>query len=73
MGERDGNRSTVQEVRTHRDRVGTAREYEEALMTVGYIETLVTCVVLSSVIVSGVMYGIGRLIVYLIEHKGDVG
>lgn len=42
-------------------------------MTVGYIETLVTCVVLASVIVSGVMYGIGRLIVYLIEHKGDVG
>lgn len=37
-----------------------------------YVEQLVGAVLLASVVVSGVMFGIGWLIAYLIEHKGDI-
>ncbi len=49
----------------------SARGYEEALMS--YVEVLLCYLLVAMVVVGGVLYGIGRLIVYLIEHKGDIG
>lgn len=37
-----------------------------------YVEQLVAAILLASVVVSGVMFGIGWLVAYLIEHKGDI-
>lgn len=73
MGECDGNRVEVQEMRTHRVGMDSAREYEEALLMVSYVEYLLCHLLVAMVVVGGSLYGIGRLIVYLIEHKGDVG
>lgn len=42
-------------------------------MTVSYIETLVAGVIMASVIVGGVMYAIGIMIMNLIKKKGDIG
>lgn len=38
-----------------------------------YVEVLLCYLLVGMVVVGGALYGIGRLIAYLIEHKGDVG
>jgi len=38
-----------------------------------YVEVLLCYLLVAMVVVGGGLYGIGRLIVYLIEHKGDIG
>ena len=37
-----------------------------------YIEQLLAALLLASVVVGGIMFGIGWFIAYLIEHKGDI-
>ena len=73
MGECNGHRVAVQEVRTHRDRMDSARGYEEALLTMSYVEVLLCYLLVAMVVVGGALYGIGRLILKLIENHGDVG
>lgn len=36
-----------------------------------YVEVLICYLLVAMVVVGGVLYGIGRLIAYLIEHKDE--
>ena len=47
------------------------RKRQKIMMS--YVEVLLCYLLVGMAVVGGVMYGIGRLIVYLIEHKGDIG
>jgi len=40
---------------------------------ISYAEFLLCHLLVAMGVVGGAMYGIGRLIAYLIEHKGDIG
>lgn len=62
----------MQTVRTYRTRMGETGEYEEAIMTVSYIEALVAGVILAGVVVGGIVYGICWLISKLIENHWEI-
>ena len=72
MGERNSRRKPLQALRAHRIRVVSAGEYEEALMTVSYVEVLIGVVIIASVFISAALYGIGCLIMKLIENHWEI-
>jgi len=47
--------------------------YVEVFLTMSFVEVFLCLLLVAMVIVGGVLYGIGRFIAYLIEHKGDIG
>ena len=72
MGERNSRRKPLQALRPHRIRVVPAGKYEEALMTVGFVEALIAWIILASVVVGGVLFGIGCLIMKLHDNHWEI-
>lgn len=72
MGERNSRRKPLQALRAHRIRVVSAGEYEEALMTISFVEALIAWIILASVVVGGVLFGIGCLIMKLHDNHWEI-
>ena len=62
----------MQTVRTHRNRMDSAGEYRKALMIMSYVEMLLCYLLVAMVVVGGVMYGIIKAIMWLIEHDWEI-
>ena len=72
MGERNSRRKPLQALRPHRNRMVSAGRYEEAIMTISFVEALIAWIILASVVVGGVLFGIGCLIMKLHDNHWEI-